>query len=195
VLAEKIALIVPIAHDLARGGYDEVIIGPGSANACAQAVDIAREYQCPHVLLTASEAGRQWEHRNLGQIMAGYVGRLNPTLPARYHQARWFKTYGEIIAVAEYVKMFGARSAEATFECVVFAVKDWHADRVQALAEKVFLLEGVAVPIVIRPHYSYGSRLDRASELIKKPLHLFRVGQIYRKKRREERRTARNKTH
>jgi hypothetical protein len=129
----------------------------------------------------------------MGKIMAEHVAKLDSTLPTRYHQARWFKTYGELIAVAEYLKCTGARSSEQTFECVVFAVKYWHADRVQALAEKVFALEGVTVPFVIRTHYSYGSWAARKAELIKKPIHLFRVGHIYRAKARRERREAKKR--
>ena len=71
-----------VAFELARGGYDVVVVdkgpGPGAGSTSASSAIIRFSYSTPDAILTSWEAGRLWEE------WAGHLGCVDPDGMARF---------------------------------------------------------------------------------------------------------------
>lgn len=168
-------LIVPIAFDLARKG-DEVVLGPGTKLACDEAVKAARWYDTNSAIVTkvfvSATKAPNFKNVVMGKLMGDYIyhqiqslglpSENRPGFRIEFLEARWFSTIGEVFAIKEFMRKYGAKRYE-----LVVCVKDWHAFRTRLAIWAVFFLSGFKVQVRMRTHPLPVSSKERRKEILK----------------------------
>jgi hypothetical protein len=142
-----VIIIMPILFDLALDENGGVILGPGTKKACDQAIEIARHSRYALILTTATvPTSAKWKGERMGLIAQRYIVTANSDARVDFAEAETFDTFGEVLAVARYVRYL------PSVEKVVLTVKWWHAPRVFMLARRIFRRLDISCPIELRIH-------------------------------------------
>ncbi len=148
----RYTVIAPIMGDLDEDDRGTIILGPASKKACDHAIEEAKRMReeggRPLILLTATVPDRgEYSHctERMGKIAERYIHSVDPTLPTRYHEAKWFITIGEIAAVAEFLKAHDVGQLS-------LPVKWFHAIRVWVIMWVVFTAKKVQCPKRVPMH-------------------------------------------
>lgn len=124
-------ILVVLAADLRKTADGTIVCGENTKANCDEAIAFARHVPKPLILLTATKAGKQFDHVMLGRVMQEYVDAEAPDIPTDFHEARLFNTYGEVSAAVDYV---ACHYPDAK---IVFVVEEHRKRRVGLLADAV----------------------------------------------------------
>ncbi|HYF29295.1 MAG TPA: hypothetical protein VEA36_02950 [Candidatus Paceibacterota bacterium] len=181
-----ITVIVPVAHDLDTVD-GSVICGTGTMKACDHALALMKRFPRSQLFVSAREAPR-FGNVVMGEVMRAYLLKKLPDAITSFLKAKYFNTLGEVLATYEHVhelrQMYGPQAVER----VVFAVKDWHARRVDKLARAVFTHYRLDVPVCIKVHHvpeAPPTRRERLLEPIKTACFLWFFHHVHLKKQAE----------
>lgn len=159
-------LIAPIMGDLEEDENGTIVLGRASKRACVHAITEARrvreEGRQPLILLTATVPDRgNYKHctERMGKIAERYINAADPTLQTRYHEAKWFITIGEIVAIAEFLEAHEVKE-------LLLPVKWFHAIRVWVIAGTIFRRKGLRPRMRILIHWAKTDLLDVAHEVV-----------------------------
>lgn len=141
----EITLVVPVPADLAWE-EGQVVVGPQTKVACNASLRIQKENPGSYIFLSATNAGPQFDRVQMWRVMHAYIRSQSVWAEWACWESKEFRTRGDVRALVEHILLIH-RTGRRVVK-VIFAVKDYHAPRLQYLVEKFFARYGLGDVVV-----------------------------------------------